>query len=422
MSTLLESTQALKARALEVHLTEAEINDLIGSNVDTLSRLAFVPSDEQVRALFTAAIRPNAGTLSSLKRLIFEAQTLVVSDVKAKVTKKDDQSVMSMASAERENRIREQKARLTGLRLKGEEEVAYACYDLVLALVERDTLTYLGPEKFFTRRHELLCKKPSKELAIDQMSVIVKEKHKEEVCSTATELELVNAFRRRALAFDIVKLVGYNTMNSYHAELIDHMQLPPPPGYAPVSLAQVLRADQAAFLLMSEKLPTLKRAGDGSSPLERAFETVLSHPSVSFHLLPLAKSPTETTKSRGSTPNVNKPAARSRSPPPSRPAKSGGKGGKGKRKKGRGPNVPQALIGKALQSKDGKRLCWAFNLPNGCPDASPGGSCQRGSHLCAEPGASKLTNEPRAWKRAAPTNFPNFVQRCVVSVSIIFFA
>ena len=68
---------------------------------------------------------PNVGTLASLKRLVFEAQTLVVADVKSKVTKKDDILPASMAPAKRENRINEQRRRLTGLRLRGEEEVGH---------------------------------------------------------------------------------------------------------------------------------------------------------------------------------------------------------------------------------------------------------------------------------------------------------
>ena len=44
-----------------------------------------------------------------MKRLIFEAQTLAVADVKDKVNKKEDTIPTSMALAERENRIAEQR-------------------------------------------------------------------------------------------------------------------------------------------------------------------------------------------------------------------------------------------------------------------------------------------------------------------------
>lgn len=78
MSTFLESTEALKTRCLEVHLTEAEIQALIDNNLTSLARLAFVlgppgttATDDQIRGLFGDSVTPNIGTIASTKRLIF---------------------------------------------------------------------------------------------------------------------------------------------------------------------------------------------------------------------------------------------------------------------------------------------------------------------------------------------------------------
>eukprot|EP00435_Cladocopium_sp_Y103_P049235 s2261_g14.t1 len=240
------------------------------SSDESLSELALpndrtTPTNEQIRTLFGGTVVPNVGTLAAMKKRIFEAQTLVVADVKSKVTKKEDVLPAVMAPAERENRIAEQRKRMTGLRLRGEEEVGHAVYDMLIAMAEKDVLIYHGPEKFHTRRQELMNKKPGKELAIDASSLVVKDKASDITCSTATELEVVNALRRRALAYDLVQLCPYDIMNSFHAELVDHLSQPAPPGYSPVSLQQVLRADRQAFMLMSERtdqypngIPTLK--------------------------------------------------------------------------------------------------------------------------------------------------------------------
>ena len=147
-------------------------------------------------------------------------------------------------------------------------------------------MTYLGPEKFPTRRNELLQKKPSKEITIDQSQLIVKEKRAELTCPTITELEVSNAFNRRALAFDLAGAITYSVMAAYHADLLDHLHLPSPPGYSPVSVQQVLRADRAAFLCMSERLTTLKRNATGNLPLDTLLPSVLIQPTVAFHLLP----------------------------------------------------------------------------------------------------------------------------------------
>ena len=112
--------------------------------------------------------------------------------------------------------------------------------------------------------------------------------------------------------------------------------------------------------------------------------TVLNQPTVAFHLLPLSGSANKASSSvKTST------SERKRSRTPTRPQPKSKGRGKGKSKKGRGPNVPSALIGKALETPQKKRLCWAFNLPNGCSAAKPGEACSKGLHVCAEPGCFK---------------------------------
>ena len=173
-------------------------------------------------------------------------------------------------------------------------------------------------------------------------------------------------------------------MNAYHAELIDHLTQAPPPGYSSVSIHQVLRADRAAFTYMAEKLTTLKRNQRGQSPLQELIATVLSHPSVSFNLLPLPQG--HATKKK-TPPVADSPRKRVLDDSPPMPRRKAPKGrGKGKSRKG--PRVPQGLIDKSLETKDGRRLCWAYNL-GGCNEAAPGEACRRGLHLCAEPGCQR---------------------------------
>ena len=144
MGTLLESKEALRARALEVHLTEGLTQSSVTES--HLWHVSFSVSqpgtttDEQIQGLFAGGTAPNIGTLASMKRLVFEAQTLVVADVKSRVTKKEDSTPATLAPAERENRINEQRRRLTGLGLRGEEEVGHAVYDLLLGMAEKDVL------------------------------------------------------------------------------------------------------------------------------------------------------------------------------------------------------------------------------------------------------------------------------------------
>ena len=392
MASLVDSEAAFKSRASEVGLTDPEINALITARVNTLARFAFaiVPpgqtaSDDAIKNLFLPAVA-NAGTVSSARRLIFEAHSLLVAQVKQKVDKTDDGTAITLAPAEREHRIESQKGRLQGLRLRG-EECSHASYNLVLQLQEKDSLMYLHPERFTTRRQELAAKKAPKELALDSGHLTVRDKDVLQSCQTSTELEVTQAMRRRALAFDLVGLCSYNSMNAYHTELLQHMQEEPPPGYSKIGPVQVLRADRAAFLKISETLSTTKMKADGTMPLTDAFNEILREMSVAFHLLPLPTKPSSTTGEK--RPSEHSPSSSKKPKSDHEPSrKSKGRGsGKGKRpNKNRGPNVPKALIGKKLETNDGRRICWPYNLPGGCKDAAVGGECSRGVHVCCEPG------------------------------------
>jgi hypothetical protein len=167
----------------------------------------------------------------------------------------------------------------------------------------------------------------------------------------------------------------------------------PPPGFTQVSVTQVLRADRAVFLYLAETLTTLKRNVAGDLPFEQELMAALARPNVSFHLLPLAASAPARPAPKPNANNSNKRKHEdTEKPAPAQPKSHARPKGKGKgksKRKGRGPNVPKELVGKALETSDGRRICWPFNMQSGCKDATPGGQCQRGAHVCAEPGCGK---------------------------------
>ena len=131
-------------------------------------------------------------------------------------------------------------------------------------------------------------------------------------------------------------------------------------------------------------MTSMKRDATNQLPMDLALPTILSQPTVAFHSLPLSGA---THKAAPPNKTAN-PKKRSRSP--YRRPKGKGKGGlKGRKGKNRGPNVPAALINKALETPQKRRLCWAFNLPNGCNCCKPGEACANSIHLCAELGCFK---------------------------------
>ena len=73
--------------------------------------------------------------------------------------------------------------------------------------------------------------------------------------------------------------------------------------------------------MIAEKITSLKRDPQGALPLEVEIQKALTHPTVSFHLLPLP------TKAASTAPKPEKPAPkkdRSRTPPKGSPTKPAG--------------------------------------------------------------------------------------------------
>ena len=271
MSTLLESKEALRSRGIEVSLTAEEIDALITNRVDSLARLALAacppgeaPTNEQTDGLFNGLVTLNPGTYASMKRLIFEAQTLLSAELQNRFTRPKIRQRQSWHLLKERIESKSKESDLKASDSKEKKSVPFQNYDLVLGMMEKGSLVYLPPEKFATRRSELALKKATKEISIDQSALVVRDKSQDITCSTATELETTNAMRRRALAFDLVQACSYLVMNAYHAELFDHLHMVPPPGYSAVTLTQILRADRAAWLHMAEKLSTLKRDQQGT--------------------------------------------------------------------------------------------------------------------------------------------------------------
>ena len=159
--------------------------------VKRASKLAFVlvPPGRVADNAAVVGLLPSGasqGSVAGLKRLLFEAQTLVVSALKQKVERTDAPTTLDVA--EREDRLAAQKARLGGLTFQGEEEVAHGAYDIVFAMAQKNELTWLAPEKFGTRRAEISARKAGKELVIDGTGVAVKDKPSVHNCIISSEL------------------------------------------------------------------------------------------------------------------------------------------------------------------------------------------------------------------------------------------
>ena len=256
---------------------DAAKDRLLASGVDTVAKFAFAagqpgetPSDDKLNALVRVADEEiPVATTAALRRLAFESQTLMIAQVKALVENKSEDQRAELAPAERAERLRQQGIRLAGISRRGESECSYQSYDLVMKMIQDNTITYLIPSKFGSRHEELKMDKPRKELDVVSGTVQVKDRHQEVLCSPHTPLLLHHALQRRALAMDLVGAATFDIVQEYHEFLLSHLSMDPPPGYRRIDVSQVLEADRTGWLRLAEKLPTgLRRNAAGALPLD----------------------------------------------------------------------------------------------------------------------------------------------------------
>eukprot|EP00439_Symbiodinium_sp_Y106_P070600 s945_g12.t1 len=296
---LTESKAVFTERCELAGLPVATRDVLVGKNLNTLASLAFAagqPGETPTDAALTSLARAGdeevpIATLASLRRLVFEAQLLMTAQVKQLIEQRSDDQKAELAPAERTERIKRQAERLSGVALRNETECSHGSYDLVMRMVQENTISYLSPARFPSRQAELKLEKPKKELDVVNSKITLKDQVVDLQCQLSTPLCLHHALHRRALAMDLVGICSYHVIMEFHEYLMSHLTVEPPPGYNHVTIHQVLSADRAAWLRLAEKLPKGLRAGaDGKLPLDLELPLLQGDPKVAFHLLPLGSS------------------------------------------------------------------------------------------------------------------------------------
>ena len=362
--------------------------------------------NEFVARVMPAGRRATLGEASLIKRLCFESHTVLVSQIRADNDPSADPSARKMPASERTARIEAQWLRLVGLSLEGPLEVGFSVYDFCAGMLESDQLRYLAPRKCVTRSQEVMNLKPAKELKLDNVSgtITVKESAPQLECPTSTELEVLQALTRRSLAFDCTGLIDFHIAQKWVQDLFSLMQQPVAPGFAKISLIQLLRTDRIAFARMTELARTgIKPSSTGVRPLDALMSSMRSDSAVMFYMLPVLAAP-----SQPSAPMIKRTWDEAFGNKGNGKGKGkGGKGGfKGKSKwmsnawnAGRLPEALRKANCVAADNK-GRRRCFGYNL-DGCEAAKPGEECDKGWHLCAK----RNCNQPHP-QRAHPSKTP----------------
>ena len=393
-----DSVANFRRQAALVGLDNKWTNALVNHGVDTLGRLAFAvtspgvpPNDAGVTNLLNAALPAepiSIADLTTLKRMIFEAQTALIGSIRAQADPAADPLQRKLPPAERALRITNQKARLNGTRLEGSMEVGHTVYDAIAGMAEADSLRYMAPSKAITRMQEITSTKPAKELKLDSngSGIVVGDVQMEKDCVTNPELDVQEAMTRRALAFDLVGLIDFHVFQEWSSRLFQLLRQPAPPGFKQPTLVQLLRTDRQCFVRMQEL------ARDGIKPRPdwdtTYMDAILGEHAATTQRCDVLYAPVSQKKMQWENDKGNKEWKKqswySQQEDP--------KKGKYKSQQWNSGKLPMALKGCASATPDGKRICFSFNIST-CDKAQPGGSCDKGAHVCATKGC--FGNHPR---------------------------
>ena len=386
---LVESVAAFEQRCDELNPSGAIKLGLRNQGVTCFSLLAFAVGSPQVpptEAELTAfaqtvyGVGPTIGQLANLKRLYFEATTLVIASLKQSVaneTSEQQVTLKKLPVAEKRARAETQATRLTGLNMTGELEPSHHLVDLANHILETGSIIWIAPSKCSKRDDEIqvAIKERTSSIQIENAVLKVAQTTTEVQGDTGSELKLQWCWQRRGVAFDRCGLISWAVHEKWVTTMLNNLGRETPPGFSNIKTEQLIRADRELFTIMSqEHVGTLKPNPAGVSPLDVRVQALMTDPRVTMFMLPLPSS------HRAAKDDTDKVVKVDGDKPPKPPKK--------KVKKARQEKSCPDELKKYKMDYTHGRICWGFNMKDGCSlttqkhDGKPS-KCTKGYHVCA---------------------------------------
>ncbi|CAE7540441.1 unnamed protein product [Symbiodinium sp. CCMP2592] len=372
MTSSVDSAPFFVQRADEISLAKRVVDALKGKGVTTLAQLAF-------------CVGQPGQVLSQTEFDTWSEAMLVGITVGEKV-----------GVAERNARMDQLRTQLAGVSLTGQLEPSHALLDMAVQQWESRCLKYIGPEKCHSREDEVQNVKPlTTSLSLEGGKLKVTEAAGMDDRDIEGSLQVLNALRRRGVAYAFARLISWERHEAYVSSLFRYLTKPAQPGIRKVSLRQILRADKLAFSKLSEAGEDIRADASGTLPLDAAIGAILHDYDLIVALLPMGDldGKGKNANGRGGRPGPYSENA------PWKGKNGKGKGGwnskgsdswtgkgkntwqaKGKSPKGKGSGagkpewLPEGLRfqGASAWNNKGNKVCYGFNLGT-CSDAN----CQK---------------------------------------------
>jgi len=239
---LIDSEHAFKKRCDELNGELAE--KLKAQGITAFSILAFSigspqnPVVESELSSFAEIVFQKKGALGDtalLRRLHFEACTLLIADMKLQTECVDaSEPARKLPFIEKQSRLEAQKKRINGLLHTPEHEPAHSLIDMVFTVMETGAILYIHPSRCHSREQEIQAESKARSktfLTLEQGALKSTASHLLSDLDTGTELKVYFALLRRNLAFELLQFLSWDVCQLWLNKLMTCLVADTPAGF-----------------------------------------------------------------------------------------------------------------------------------------------------------------------------------------------
>ena len=357
-----------------------------------------------------------------LRRVVNEAYTLCVSDLRRRVEPDTKEEMQELPRPERDWRLTKLSEILKGFTIVGENCPSSKCVNLFHTMYEKNALRYIEWHDCTRKDAEDMNEKIEESLKFEGNALKRYTATQVPPADCSTDHKVRCALRRRAISTDVANLISFDVLEEWHGILFYELDAEVPPGYQKVNIEQLRLADREIFKRAADSTNSIRPDASGARPLDKIFQNLAQSTTIRLRLAPLRSASASGSGGSGlpspsasrnqeivqesslrkrvlELENQNKQLRedrdkRRRDQGQGYPTAKGKGDGKGKKQK-LTQSRPAPLRDFSCKTPSNDKICYDFNLKDGgCPGAPPGGRCARGVHVCAQCGQAQCGHRP----------------------------
>jgi len=273
---LVDSEVVFKARCDEIGVAEDTCQKLKARGWSMFGSFAFSVStnpsqisddDFEAKVVVQILVDANHRHAAKLRRLLFESYAMTASELKRRAESTESDTPKKLPSQEIAVRFNRLEAKLSPLKIESVMDPSHQLINNIAQCLDDGRLKYIEWARCTTRASEVNNLKEDSNLKVwkADSSGHIKQAEKTDIvkCDVRTDLEVLNALKRRGVAYEIARVMSFEVHELIVNLLFQELQRDPLDGFGRISMSQVASADREIHL----KLAELTRAGLPMGPL-----------------------------------------------------------------------------------------------------------------------------------------------------------